>query len=306
MTTTTELLPEAQVQVNVVQALPEKVTAGDRVEMRVIFPPNFAGAEPEFAETLAHDSVPLGDGRLLAWKKISDTEGVLVWTAYRAGNQNFAPVKFVKEGKPVFSTPAQSIAFGSLGGQAQQQKDDIYPPMSVGFPAWIVVGIGILTLLVFAVLVWWLVRWSKKRQAERLTLASIPKALSPLEEFEKRKFSVEMKNFLEKEAFKPHYFGLSEAAKKFLARAYRCDAEDKTTRELVSELESIGMSDTLIDSWEKIFEEMDVIKFTDQKPIGSAAGTLSSRLSDLVRASYSLSPAGKEAALITYQTKGKP
>lgn len=286
---TNELLPEAQVQLNVQKAMPDKVTAGDRVELRVIFPPGTEGALPEFSESLSIAPVVHGDGKLLSWKKTSENEGVLVWTSYRPGNQNFPPVKFLKDDKVVFATPAQSVAFQTLGGEATAEKDDIYPPMAVPFPKWLVLGSFLIALLLFSAFVWWLVRWSKKRQSENMALAKAPRALTPLEDFEKRKFSIEMKNFLDQEQFKPHYFGFSEAAKKFLARAYRFDAEEKTTRELVQELESIGMSDVLIDGWEKIFEEMDVIKFTDQKPGRDVAASLASRLTDLVRSSYSLS-----------------
>jgi hypothetical protein len=83
----------------------------------------------------------------------------------------------------------------------------------------------------------------------------------------------------------------------FWGRSFRFDAEERTTRELVRELESLGLSQEIAQKWASLFEEMDITKFTDQTPEYNAALSLSARLSQLVSTTYRVSPVGREAVL---------
>jgi hypothetical protein len=289
----------------------QKLTAGDVVVLRVDPPiEDGVGAEPSMSEDLKKGPVELGTGRILWWKAAPEQKdkksGAILFgvTNYTPGIFNIPSVTFNKNGQGVFTSQTEVLEYSAVGGD--KSKDDVYPPEAVGFPKWVVLLLSFLALVAALGGIFAIHHWYQKRRKKIEELARAPRILDPVEEFEQARAATERKGYLEKENYKPHYFALSDAAKKFLARAYRFDAEERTTRELVRELEGFGLQDKLLDQWEKVFEEMDVTKFTDQLPEKDVAKSLSERLSSIVGASYANSPVGREAFELRQQQARQP
>lgn len=277
-----------------------KPTAGDLVEMRITPPAGLGdGAKPQGAigEQLQAGPVEWGNGRILWWRPLDAQSGTIVvgLTSYQPGPFAIKPIPFEKDGKPVFASSAATEEFGQSGGD--KSKDDVYLPMGVGLPTWFLIGLAVFSLGLVLLGLNAVANWYKRRKAEAKALATAPRVLTPIEQFERVRQETDAKHLIEKDAFKPHYFALSDAAKRLLGQAYRFDAEERTTRELLRELEGLGVSAQLVGQWKAILDEMDVTKFTDQVPERAAAGSLSERLAEIVAASWSMSPAARELLL---------
>lgn len=273
-----------------------KPTAGDKVILLVKPSAEMGeGAVPNgIADKLEKGSVEWGGGRILAWKPYDSATGAitLVWTSYTPGKVEIQSVPFTNGGRLVFATPVKEVEFGSVGGD--KSKDDIYEPESVRLPTWVMVLLALVSLGLVLALIHFLLERHRKKKAERDALASAPKVLTPHEAFEKVRAETLARKYIDQGKFKPHYFAISEAAKKFLGASYYFDAEERTTRELLRELEQVGMSVELVDRWEKLFDEMDIVKFTDQVPELEAARSIADRLAEVVLVSWTRSPAARE------------
>lgn len=276
-----------------------KPSAGDLIEIKITPPAELAdGAVPtSLVEKFQQGPVEWNDGRLLWWRPYDSKTGAIIVgaTSYTPGKFEIKAIPFSKGEKQVFTSMPKTLEFKSIGGD--KMKDEIYPPLAPGLPVWIIVAIGLFALALVLGLIWLVANWSKKRKAKFSDLANAPAILTAREEFERVRSETESKGFLSKLNYKPHYFALSEAAKKFLGKSYRFDAEERTTRELIGELEQLGMSSEIIKQWQKIFDEMDIVKFTDQTPETLVASSLGERLSQIVAMSWSKSPAAHELML---------
>lgn len=290
-------LPKAPTSLQIRTGKSGKATAGDIIILTVKPPAGQGeGAEIFVAQKLKEEPVEWGEGRILWWTPYDAQSGAIVvaLTTYKPGNFEIKPIAFAKGGAHLFASEPQSVEFSSVGGD--KSKDDIYPPVGGALPAWVWILLGLLALGLVLGALYWLNEWNKKRKAKVEALARAPRVLLPNEEFEKTRRETEAKGHVDRGNYKSHYFALSDAAKRFLGKAYRFDAEEKTTRELMRELENLGLSDNLIDQWEIVFDEMDIVKFTDQLPERETARGLGERLSQLVTVSYSNSPVAREEA----------
>lgn len=293
----TKTLPSAKSEIVFESNKGGKPTAGDVFEL-VVSPPSDVTeiAKPSFASELEKAPVPIGansGGRVLWWK-YDEAERVhrLGITSYKPGFLDLPPIVFQNDSKSVFQTETKRVEYSSIG--QSQKDDDLYPPELVALPMWIVVLIALVSCIVLFLIGRFVfvkvMRWRERRSA---ILSSEPE-LNPLQRFQKAMVELSKREFLSKAQFKPHYFGVSDSAKRFLAEAYRFDAEEKTTRELQIELSQLGLSSRLVDEWKRVLEEMDVTKFTDQIPQQEQAQTLISRVEELIRESYVGSPAARE------------
>ncbi|MEW6057198.1 MAG: hypothetical protein AB1540_11345 [Bdellovibrionota bacterium] len=271
-------------------------TAGDLVELTLTVPPDLNGnaSQPEMAEALKDGPKEWGNGRILWWKRSEADSGriQLGLTTYSPGMFEIPPITFLRDGKPAFRTQQQQVQFGSIGGD--KSKDDIYPPEPVGFPRWVWIVIGLFCLALVLSVIWLIARWNARQKSKRAEFEKAPRVLDPLEEFEQARARLEKRDLLREQKYKPHYFGISEAAKRFLGKSFQFDAEESTTRELLRELEGFGLSQDLVAKWKSILEEMDITKFTDRTPDHASAQSLPSRISELVAVTYQASPARRE------------
>ncbi len=295
-------LPKTTTEVNLQGAV--KHTAGDVIVLEITPPADTRYAVPKVKAQLDQGPVEHDKGRILWWKPYDLTSGKIqvAVTTYYAGNFEIKPIPFEFEGKPVFESEEKSVLYDQVEGD--KKDDDIYGPQSVALPKWVAVTGSILGLALMVALVMMIGKWLKKRGIFRIGVNE-EKKLLPIEEFERKRKLIEKENYLDHEKYKKHYFGLSETAKKYLGQAWHFEAEDKTTRELARALEEIGMPQSMADQWRLIFEEMDVTKFTDQKPDTEKAAELSGRLSEMANSSWKLSPAYREHLEILKQEKNQ-
>ena len=286
-------IPHAMTTLEVQQR--QKLTAGDLVVMEVTPFNQTPDAIPEIIQKNPKLPVEWGEGRLLWFKPYDPGTGKirLGFTTYTPGNFEIKPMVFVKKdsSEKIFITDAKTIPFEKVEGD--KKKDDIYPPQSVDIPKWMILLLSILFLMATLLTLRAIQRIRKRKALLEIKLGEI-ELLNPIEEFEKQRQSIDSKSYLDRGQFKPHYFALSEAFKKFVGRAYHFDAQDKTTRELSESLRELGINSLLIERWFKISEAMDIVKFTDQKPAPEEAKAISSEMSALVLSFWHASPEALE------------
>jgi len=274
-------IEKATTTVKVLAAPFGKPTAGDITELVVKIPEAFLGnetavIEPEFAESLALGPVKLGENiRVLTWSRREDTV-VLQLTTYVPSKIDIPSVAFRAEGKVIFVSEPQTIEYRTVG-QSEKQLE-IYHPQSAALPQWVWLGLSFATLIFVVGCIIFIARWYRRKQQKLRDLAAIPRVLTPHEALLEAVNSLNKKNYLINRRFKAHYFALSDAAKKFLADKLRIDAEEKTTRELHRELQRVLLDHSLADDWRGIFEELDIVKFTDQQPVDLQASDIANRI----------------------------
>ncbi len=273
----------------------KKLTAGDLVILEVTPFNQSQDAVPEIIQKDLKTPVDWGEGKLLWFKPFDASTGKikLGFTSYTPGVFQIKPMVFVRKdsGEKLFVTDLKTVEFESVGGD--KKKDDIYPPGYVEIPLWMWILLSVLFLVMTLFVLRAIQKIRKKKKELELNLDSAEN-LNPIEEFEKQRIRIEDKSYVDRGQFKPHYFEYSEAFKRFLARAYHFDAQDKTTRELKEALKEIEVSASLIERWQKISEEMDVVKFTDQTPPIDQAKELSKILSSIVLSFWNVSPEARE------------
>lgn len=304
-------LPRAATSFKIQSAAPgkDKPTAGDVVVLEVTPPSDAQAAAPAFSSELEKAPVEWASGRVLWWKPYDPSTGKILvgLTTYAPGPFEIKPVPFSEDGGPVFESEPQTVEFAQV--EPKKEEDDIYPPRPVSLPAWVWVAGSLVSLLSMLAALWALSRWNRKKRALEPAKPAAP-LLSPIEEFEKTRRETDHRKFLDAGRFKPHYFALSDAAKRFLARAYRIAAEEMTTRELKDALAGLAMAakfpKTLAEQWSAVFDEMDVTKFTDQVPPLDPARDLSARLAALAAASWRASPVARELQALQENQPGKP
>jgi hypothetical protein len=264
-----------------------KPTAGDLIELTVKVPasPELRAAVPSLADKLKEGPVEWGEGRILSWKAsgAEDQPAVVVLTTYKPGKYEIPSIPFVKDGQVLFATAPETIEFFPVEGE--KEKDDIFEPQSVKFPTSVWIALGAVSLGLVLGGLWLFSRWHGARKKKAIEQVSAPRVLEPFAELEETCQQIEKQGWVAAGRFKPHYFGLSEAAKRFLGRELRFDAEEKTTRELIGELERCGMQPALLAGWKELFDEMDVTKFTDRDPEKESARNLGARLLEAARKS---------------------
>lgn len=263
-------------KIDILSAPLGKLTAGDVVVLRIEIPEEYLDAQPEFAENFKDAPLKWGEhGRILFWEK-KDGFAVVHFTSYQPGKVTIPPIAFKVSGKTVFSSESKEADFVSVG-QGETQPD-IYHPQAVAVPKWVWVSLSAFVLLLTIVVIAFVARAYRRKKARLAELAAVPKVLTPIEKLIEVVRATNAKNFLNSQKYKPYYFALSDGAKRFLGEALRFDAEEKTTRELSRELDERLLDKDLAKSWVEIFEEMDVVKFTDQSPTPEMANSLADRL----------------------------
>ena len=77
---------------------------------------------------------------------------------------------------------------------------------------------------------------------------------------------LEREAWVEKDELKKHYFGVSETLKHYIERRFSFKAAEQTTREMLVNLSSTGVSDESVRELFQLFEALDRVKFTDYRP----------------------------------------
>ncbi len=273
----------------------QKFTAGDRIALIVHYSDK-GDFRPKVAEELSKGAVAWGQGRILSWKKDPNdsSQYFIDLTSYTPGEYKIDPIPFVEASKPdviVFQSEALTVKFEMVEGD--REKDEIFHPTVVEFPIYYVVGFGLIGTLISALVVWAIIKKLKSRIKK-----IIEEVLDPRQEFEKKKNEILAMEYLRSGLFKKHYFAASEMFKRFISRAYSIDLEDKTTSEMASILSEYARGSifplSLVDQIIKIFEEMDIVKYTDKAPDLDSANSLFPRITIIVSGAWQMSPVREE------------
>ncbi len=288
-----------------VQVIPKptldgKLTIGDQVEL-VFSPPEgmeaatlvepkeeeAAAAEnsatvpsPEAKTDAKTDTKPKKKIQVINQKPYNDKtkKMSLTVTAYEAGKYEIPSYTF-QSGDQSFATTPQNVEFAGVK-KAEEEQQALYPPVKAPFPMGAFFGFLGILLLLTALIVFLIRKFSKKEDVAQVVAPKAP-PLSAWEEFSQSYAKTLSMGYLEKSEFKPHYFGMSEATKRFLGKLHHFDAEESTTRELVQKLSAHGISSDVLDQWKKIFTNLDIVKFTDFKPTSTQAKELSQSIYSL-------------------------
>jgi hypothetical protein len=141
-------------------------------------------------------------------------------------------------------------------------------------------------LLVLGALIYWFYRWSKSNRPLPPKPVEPPKpedevALTALAQLEKS-------GFLERGEYKKHYFGVSEILKTYIGERYGFDAPENTTREMMENLKlawarELGGDEKRLNTLGELFEQLDLVKFTDHVPEKIESQTVVSVAREFVR-----------------------
>jgi hypothetical protein len=161
-----------------------------------------------------------------------------------------------------------TVAAAASAEELSKKPPEFLPPLAMQLPwIWIavLVVLGLALAGVVAAVLWRASRKSRKRPAlspaspPRTRLPEDEEALRMLENLEKQRLWLEQR-------FKPHYFGVSEAMKKYIERRFGFDAAESTTREMLAGLSTRGIDRERLVGLSSLFERLDRVKFTDFVP----------------------------------------
>ena len=173
------------------------------------------------------------------------------------------------QGKPIARTRSFSVnVLSSIEANDPKPKEPAPAegPVSLGFPIWVVVLLGLLVLALLAGVGFAIYYYWKKRP--KPIIPEVAKPLLPEDEEAFRALSqLEVEELIQKGQYKAYYFRISEIFKTYIGRRYRFDAPECTSREMIQTLENKNLlDDALLDEVEKNFELLDRVKFTDFIP----------------------------------------
>lgn len=261
---------------------------GDVFFGTVTLEPEVSDLLPGFVETLKQGSLEWGDGRLLQHEVKSNEKGTIThrfaFTCYKPMTCRFPAITFQnKSGETIVST--ESITMEYVGVELPQEEEmPIYGPMPFQLPIHIFLGLIFLILCLLGVTIWLTAKAyiRFKRSTKNKSDADLP--LPPFEEFMFILKELGTKDYLKREQYKPYYFTISEGLKRYLGRKLQFNAEELTTSELIHSLNNRYAFDSENkNEWKNIFNELDLVKFTDQKPNKDDAQTLMQRCLELVK-----------------------
>jgi hypothetical protein len=270
-------------------AIPEKATVGDRIRIdfdirvpvgvQVQFP-SLAGQIGDFTilQTYPGPSVP-GDAAAIRSANTkpaaageaepSNHHARILVAVYRAGDYTFPPVTIALKdasGKETsFPSPAVKVRIESVltgkGDALKDLKKQAEIPEPVRWLLWL--GIALLALVV-AVPAWLL--WRRRRPP--VALASRPK-VDPLQVAESELRDLLSRGMLEKNLVKQFYVILSEIIKKALEAGYGIHTFEKTTSEIMEEIQARPRQAGEEEEFERIERFLiacDLVKFAKNRP----------------------------------------
>lgn len=180
------------------------------------------------------------------------------------------------------------------------------PPLRLDFPVAMIIGSAIIALLVFTLIIWLVVRLIRRRRDRISSLASNEPPKPEDEVALAKLLALDGQQLPKKELFKQHYFGISEILKEYIGRRFGFDALESTTAEIISRLEqSCLVSDYLLDKVKKLFEHLDVVKFTDFLPSENEANEALVSARQFIFESRRIVTAGVQGPMVVHGTAKK-
>lgn len=148
-----------------------------------------------------------------------------------------------------------------------QEPVPLKPPVSLSYPWWFVIFIGILFLAVLGFAVYRLVVWSRGRK-KAVEIKPTGPALSEDELALAALSDIEKQGLSQSGAYKKVYFRISEILKAYIAKRFEFDALESTSREILLYLSRQGLFhfQERFHLLERLFGKLDLVKFTDHLP----------------------------------------
>ncbi len=198
-----------------------------------------------------------------------------LFTPLVAGEVQLPELRVIDEtGAAVAKTsPVQIPVESNLTDQDRQnpkgpQPEPAVGPLGLPFPPWIQTAAAFLGFGVVVGMVFFLVRYLRRRAARALK-AMLPKKPYDVATLE-RLDDLLKAGWIEKKNLKPYVFGISDAMKFYLGERFAFDAEESTTSELLTSLRtkigSPGLNEATVSRVENLFLRLDLVKFADQIP----------------------------------------
>jgi hypothetical protein len=217
------------------------------------------------------------------------------WTTYRAdriGTWVFPPVKMrYQQNGAAKEMETQEIALQVKSVLPQEMTDihGIKPLEAPGRDLSLIFAFAVLvaSLCILAFWAWFL--WKKRRKPE----ASQP-LLPPHVEAEQRLRELEAMGLLAKGEFKKQYFILSEIFRRYLERRFRFPAVERTTEEILADLDALNVTELLRDEVRIFLYNTDPVKFAGASCSTVEAGTETGRVRLFVAETSRQTPATSE------------
>jgi hypothetical protein len=127
---------------------------------------------------------------------------------------------------------------------------------------WIVAAAA---LVAAAILLWWWLRRRSRRTGEEPSVPVLPADYVALTELTR----IERMDLVRRGEFKKYYTLVTDALRRYLSARFEVEAMDRTTDELLLELEDTGRR---VDKLDSLLREADLVKFAKYVP-GEEAGT---------------------------------
>lgn len=164
-----------------------------------------------------------------------------------------------------------SVQVESAIPEAERQKPEPAPAIGVKdlpFPAWIQSLFGFSILAMIGVIIYFAIRWSKRRAAK--LLKSVRRSKNPDQVALEALARLEKKGTFQAGKHKVLHFGISEILKAYLSDRFQIDAVESTTNEMLEAMRSKhgirGLHSTFISQVADCFTSLDLVKFTDYVP----------------------------------------
>jgi len=158
------------------------------------------------------------------------------------------------------------------GGESRPLKDQWEAPRR--YWPWIVAAA---VLVVLAMLLWWWLRRRARRGGEAPVEPALPADYVALTELTR----VERMNLVKAGEFKVYYTLVTDAVRRYLEARFGVDAMDRTTEELLDELNGRGRR---LEKLDELLHEADLVKFAKYVPVAeSGVAAMSSAREIVVR-----------------------
>ena len=138
---------------------------------------------------------------------------------------------------------------------------DVKPPVELagGLPWWIWTLIG---LSLIGIAIYLIHRRRARRSGARGVQKAPPRPIDELGEFDK----IAALGLLEQGAFKRHYILVSDAMRRYIERRYALEAMERTTWEILSEMNNSRMDTVTVAKFEGFLSNCDLVKFAKLIP----------------------------------------
>lgn len=154
--------------------------------------------------------------------------------------------------------------------EIKNKKDAKFQPLKPIFEFALSLLPYILILIALLLLGWFGYRWYKKKQLEEKPEEKPkpePKVfVDPLNELEKKLFSLRSDDSLTNRDYKTFYSKLGDALREYFENVYHITALELTTRELIRELDTIAVDRELFKQTNAILRQADMVKFAKFTP----------------------------------------